>query len=439
MTDVQRYLGTGTEPRDERGLTGAVPAHLPARLTVCLFDFSWYTRAGAGEPYADLDAVCADLADRGFNAIRICAAPLLTDGGLGLDDLARSLDIEGLGVVSEHGFLGQGTRWYDARGGYRLDMTQRVIDLVVAAARHGIVVILSSWEYQQSTAFAASRAWFDAIDAVPLHERYRHLASAWDRMLRRLDTAGLSKSIAFVELHNEVDFSMLPDFSRFGVEWLEWLQSRHPDLIFTVSLGRPPHLSMHELTPALGAAQLHVYCYGVLDELQKEVDIRSEGAADFPNAALQALLRPGAPAVAEYPRAEAWKYRATVVTDQMLYGYDWVDAEAWDRRLLDGIGRYRIMMRREIESRVISISRWARRQGILAVIGEGWIGYTPLASTFEEGDEGRALAEHGIDAALEHGVWGMVLGSNVAPHHPSWQLRDWQVAQNRRILDSPTR
>ena len=435
MTDVQRYLGTGSIPRDERPLTAAVPAHLPPRLTICLLDFSWYTQAGVGEPYEDLDAVCADLAARGFNTIRICAAPLLTGGELGLDDLARGLEIEGLGARSSFGYLGQRTRWYDAPGGYRIDLVDRLIALIAAADRHGIVVILSSWEYQQSPAFAASPRWFEAIDAVPLHERFSLLARAWDTLITRVTAAGFRHRIALVELHNEIDFSILPDLASDGVEPLEWLAQRHPDLLVTASVGKPPHLSMHELPPGLRAAQFHVYCYGVVDELQAEVDIRSEGGADFPNAALRALLVADAPDLDDYPRAAEWKYRATVVTDQMLYGYDWIDAAAWDRRLYEAVDRYRLMMRREIESRVVAISRWARAQAIPAVIGEGWVGYTPLESRFEEGDEGRRLSEYGIQVALDHGIWGVVLGSNVAPHHPSWQLEAWQTATNRAILD----
>ena len=72
-----------------------------------------------------------------------------------------------------------------------------------------------------------------------------------------------------------------------------------------------------------------------------------------------------------------------------------------------------------------------RRVGALAGCAGG---YTPLHGTFEEGPIGRSLAEHGIDTALEHGVWGLVLCSNAAPHHPMWQLRDWQREVNERIL-----
>lgn len=430
---TERYLGSGTITDAHDGLTGPVPAHLPQRLTITLWDFSWYTRAGVGEPYADIDAAVTDAASLGYNAIRICAAPLLLFGDLGLD--AR-IDVEGLGAAPGGGYHGQRTRWYDAPGGYSIDVRARLLELFDAAERHGLVVILASWEYQQSPSFAASPDWFEAIDAVPLGERYRVLAEAWDRMIAFLDEHGHRERIALVELHNEVDFSILPALADGGAEQIAWLGARHPDLLVTASYGKPPHLAMHRLPEGLGAAQFHVYSYGVLDALQKRVDIRSEGSAEFPNRALRELLRADAPTPAEYGRAAEWKYRATVITDQMIYGYDWVDADAWDSWLLDEYDAYHEVMRREIESRVIAIAEWARWRGIPALVGEGWVGYTPLHGTFEEGPIGRALAEHGIDTALERGVWGVVLCSNAAPHHPMWRLRDWQRAQNARILAS---
>ncbi|MGD8168425.1 cellulase-like family protein [Herbiconiux sp. P16] len=446
-TTAPRYLGAGAEPDPATAvtLTGPVPAHLPQRLTITLWDFSWYTRAEPGGPFADLDAACARAADLGYNAIRICAAPLLLFSGLEferrpLDALAGDLEIEGLGPSPRGGFFGQRTRWYDAPGGYRLDLRDRLLELFEAAERHGLVVVLASWEYQQSPAFARSSHWFEAIDAVPLSLRYALLGASWNRMIDFLTEAGHRATIALVELHNEVDFSILPplgegaDAGTGGAAEVVRLRRAHPDLLITASYGKPPHLAMHQVPEGLGAAQFHVYSYGVLDALQKLVDIRSEGSEGFPNTMLASLLLPDAPTPAEYGRAASWKYRATVVTDQMIYGYDWIDPTAWDRWLDDHYEPYREVMRREIESRVIAIAEWARWKGVPAVVGEGWIGYTPLHGTFEEGPVGRALAEHGIRTALDHGVWGMVLCSNAAPHHPMWADERWQREMNREIL-----
>ncbi|CAN7346868.1 hypothetical protein LJR045_001985 [Microbacterium sp. LjRoot45] len=438
-TVAERYLGSGTIEVDERSLTGPVPAHLPPRLTVTLWDFSWYTRAGAGEPYQDIEAAVADAASLGYNAIRICAAPLLLFGGLGLDDLATELEIEGLGAAPGGGFYGQRTRWYDTPGGYAIDVRARLRELFAAAEAHGMVVILASWEYQQSPSFARLPRWFEAIDAVPLGDRYRVLADAWDRMIEWLTALGHRDRIALVELHNEVDFSILPALGDGGAVEVRRLRERHPDLLVTASYGKPPHLDMHSLPDGLGAAQFHVYSYGVLDALQQQVDIRSEGSEGFPNAALRALLRDDAPSVADYGRAADWKYRATVITDQMVYGYDWVDPQKWDAWLTAHYPPYEHVMHREIASRTIAIARWARWQQVPAIVGEGWVGYTPLHGQFEEGDIGRALAEHGVRTALDHGVWGVVLCSNAAPHHPMWQLREWQAALNAEILAADAR
>ncbi|MDJ1114270.1 cellulase-like family protein [Microbacterium dauci] len=433
---TERYLGSGTVARDTSGLTGPVPEHLPERLAITLWDFSWYTRAGEGDVYADLDAACADAATLGYNALRICAAPMLLFGGLGLDDLARDLDIEGLGAAPGGGYYGQRTRWYDTPGGYRIDLLAHLAELFAAARRHGLVLILASWEYQQSPSFARSPRWFEAIDAVPLDERYRSLADAWDRMLTWIDAQGFRDLVALVELHNEVDFSILPALGDGGAHEVVRLRSRHPDLLITASYGKPPHLAMHRVPGGLGAAQFHVYSYGVLDALQQRIDIRSEGSEGFPNAELQALLLTDAPTPAEYGRPAEWKLRATVVTDQMIYGYDWVDVEAWDAWLDAAYPPYAEVMRREIESRVIAIAEWARWQGVPALVGEGWVGYTPLHGSFEEGEIGRGLAEHGIRTALAHGVWGAVPCSNAAPHHPMWQLRDWQRSVNALVRGS---
>src|SRR5690606_12481479 len=128
---------------------------------------------------------------------RICAAPLLLTGGLGLDALAQALPIEGLGAAPGGGYYGQRTRWYDSPGGYVIDVRARFFALLKSAKKHGIVVILASWEYQQSTSFAGDPAWFEAIDGVPLERRLEVLAAAFGRLLDEIKAAGVIDSIAF--------------------------------------------------------------------------------------------------------------------------------------------------------------------------------------------------------------------------------------------------
>jgi hypothetical protein len=453
-------------------VTVVTPAHLPARLAICLWDFSWYTRAGAGEPFEDLDRAFRETVDRGYNTVRICAAPLLTFGELGLDP---RIGITGLGEAPDGGRFGRGMRWYDADGGYELDVRERLLELFRAAERHGVVVILASWEYQQSSAFAATPEWWRAIDAIPAPGRYDALAAAFDRMLAELEREGLLPLVAFTELHNEVDFSPLPGIDT-GEGALAWLRARWPGQLVTASFGKVPRIAGEAgtvpqvaetgtvpqvaetgtapqvaeastvprldpatVTPGLDVAQFHIYTYGVLDALQRRIDLRSEGTAGFPNAELRGLLVDGAPEFADYNRIEPWRLEATVVTDQMVYGYDFLDAAKWDAWLVDHYPDWRDKMHAEMSERILSVAAWAVANDVPQVVGEGWIGYTPLRGRFEEGDIGLALAEHGIRTALAAGAWGMVLCSNAAPHHPMWAQVDWQRRMNAEITASGDR
>ncbi len=404
-----------------------MPGHLFEKLLkISLWDFSWYTRAGAGEPYESLGKAFDEAAERGYNTVRICAAPLLLYGNLGLGDAAERLSIEGLGSAGQYGYYGQRTRWYDAPGGYQINLRERLFILMEEATTRGFSVILSSWEYQQSPAFSASDTWYRAIESIPHADRLHALAEAFDRMHADFARHGWSQTVAFTELHNEVDFSHVPDLTEETSSSLTSIRANHPDQLFTVSYGKPPYLDMARLHPELPVGQFHIYAYGVLDALQRKIDIREHATAEFPNAYLSKLLQAEAPTVSEYGQPAAWKYDATVVTDQMVYGYDWIDPEKWDRWLYAHYANYRSEMFGEIDTRLRAVAAWSRRSGAPFVIGEGWIGYTPRDGEFEEGPVGRELAEYGVKRAVELGAWGVTPCSNAAPHHSMWANVKWQ-------------
>jgi hypothetical protein len=404
-------------------MRAGIPGHLPERLAISLWDFSWYTRAGRGEPFEDLDRAFDEAVDRGYNAVRICAAPLLLFGELGLPD---EIGISGFGTTPTGELIGEGTRWYDVPGGYAIDLRRRLIDLFESARRHHCVVILSSWEYQQSASFASDDRWWRSLDAVPYANRMDILAAASIRLVDSLKQHGLEDAIAFVELHNEVDFSLLPQDPLAIDRAVTSFSRAHPEILATVSYGKPPHLDMASLPESLQVGQFHIYAYGVLEALQQATRIRESGDADFPNDELRALLRPDAPEWTLSDRPAPWRFEATVVTDRMLYSYDHVDPVAWDRWLYERYALYRDGMQREIESRIVAAAAWARRQGVPLVFAEGWVGYTPLRAGFEEGPVGTGLAEQGIRTAIAAGAWGAVPSSNAAPHHPMWADVAWQ-------------
>ena len=411
-----------------------VPDHLPARLTITLWDFSWYTQAAAGEPFHDLDLAFAQAVERGYNTVRVCAMPFLLFGEHDVDP-AR-LAISGLG-----GGAGVRTRWYDTRGGYSVDGRARLRALLEAARRHDCFVILSSWEYQQSSAFLADSRWYDALRAVPGDRRHVVMARAMTRLVDHLVEHGLADRIAYTELHNEVDLSRLRDVPGAGSDpfrpqqlYVERavaaMREAHPDVLATASFGIPPHLDLDALPEGLQVGHFHVYVYGVLGALERWAGVREEGP-EFPSERLRRLLRPDAPGVAEYaPELPGWRLEATGVSRSMLYTYDWVDTDAWDRWLYRRWGAFQALMETALDERLEVLARWSERHDIPFVVGEGWIGYTPLDAEFEDGPVGRGFAERAVRRCVELGAWGAVVGSNSAPHHPGWSNVRWQRSMN---------
>ena len=88
-----------------------LPDHEP--LAICLWDFTWYTRTGPGEPFEDLDRSCAET-----RGARLQRHPDLRDAVPAVRDDIDTTELE-LGPLP--GGHGQRTRWYDVAGRTTID------------------------------------------------------------------------------------------------------------------------------------------------------------------------------------------------------------------------------------------------------------------------------------------------------------------------------
>ena len=402
-----------------------VPEHLPDRLAISLWDFSWYTRTGPTEPFADLDAAFARAVELGYNAVRICAMPFLVFRS-NLD--TRALRLEPLG----EGY-GSRVRWYDVREPTVIDARAHLLAFFRTADRHGVSVIASSWEYQQSPAFAADPAWYEALHAVEPERRLTVLGEALADLIDLLAEHGLEHTVALVELHNELQLGHLteglPGAEDPVIELRERAEAgiaafndRHPEVLCAANYGGVPVASMRGLPGNATALVFHPYVYGVLDELVEEFALRGE-AADFPQDRADAeLLRPGAPRLGEWgpgPGAE-WKLQASIVNPVEIYVHDWCDPEKFDRWLYERYGNHQRAMAARLRDWIGVAADHARRLGVPVLFGEGWVGYTPRDCRFEEGPVGAAICRDAAALAAEVGAWGSICCSNAAPHHSMW-------------------
>ncbi|GAA1659905.1 hypothetical protein GCM10009830_01180 [Glycomyces endophyticus] len=401
-----------------------IPAHLPERLAISLWDFSWYVRTGPGEPFEDLDAAFAKAVDLGYNAVRICAMPfLLFKSGVDTSELR----LEPLG-----GDYGSRVRWYDLRKPTVIDAKAHLLDFFRAADRHGVSVIVSSWEYQQSPAFADDPAWYEALHAVDPDDRLTVLAEAQADLVDFLAEHDLAHTVALVEPHNEVQIGHLtaglPGVEDAVVELqgrleagIAAFQARHPEVLCAPNYGGVPVGSLRGLPRNATALVFHPYVYGVLDDLIEEFGLRRP-AADFDQEHAAAILRPDAPPIAEWalPEANAWKLKASIMQPTEIYVHDWCDPEQFDRWLYDHYGAHRIAMANRLRDWIDTAADHAARMGVPLVFGEGWVGYTPRDAHFEEGPVGAGLCRDAITHSVRVGAWGSMVCSNAAPQHAMW-------------------
>ncbi|MGG3456261.1 cellulase-like family protein [Paenibacillus rhizolycopersici] len=423
-----------------------IPDHLPRKLTISLWDFSWYTMTRPGEPYCDLASRFDELVERGYNTIRICAMPFFL-----FDEQGRR---PGPLRFSSLGEIGRRTRWYNCQGGAELDGYAHLQELFRQAQAHGCYVILSSWEYQQSPSFLESRELADQLQQIPPHERFMTLARSMSRLIDMLKERGYRDQIAYAELHNEVEFgglaqigldqgipfedspAIIEAMKPYLEEAVGYLKDRHPDILITACYTLNSDYGKEQVAQNVQIAHFHLYLNGVLQELMDATNLRSQ-AGDFPNEMVKAMLREEAPPFESYRLAkeEVWRLQGNPVGLRLFYLHDWADPDKWDLFLYDRYHAHKLSMLQKTDQRYAEVGRWARRQGIPVVIGEGYVGYTPLLTGFEEGPVGKFIAEYAVQKGLEQGFWGMVLCSNCAPHHPFWQDVAWQKRLNQRILE----
>lgn len=418
-----------------------IPSHLPDRLTISLWDFSWFTQAMPEEPFESLDRAFAQAVERGYNTIRICAMPCTLFGGNGFGDTLR---LANLGDS-----FGQGTRWYNCKGDFVFDGKQRLLELFRAAKRHDCFIIVSSWEYQQTPSFFATSEQHEALQQIPPERRCAALAEALAALVDFVKEHELDDRIAYVEMHNEVDIaatrlagvagdgqSVIAAQRPYVESALDALRNRHPDVLMTTCYARPPLHLLDDLAHNLQVAHFHLYVYGVLGRLCEETALWGE-TGRFPTEVAKRLLRPEAPPFDEWRPDEKWRLEATGVPRRLFYMHDWVDPEQWDLFLYEHYHLYRESMREAIRNRLEAYADYARHHDIPAVIGEGYVGYTPLYATFEDGPVGKDICEFAIQECLRLGYWGIILCSNAAPHHPFWRDIDWQKRLNAQVKETP--
>jgi hypothetical protein len=408
-----------------------VPEHLPRRLSICCYIWSWITSATPGEPYGDLETACAGLGPRGFNCVR-------ADVGLNwcftLDGKPRG-EMEFGPWIRGHG---QNLRTVNSEGGGRHKVLERVLRLLELARKYDFYVISTSWEYQDSTWLVADPAIRREVMEYSLNDRFMHMARQHDRLLTLIKQEGLEDRIAFAEVHNEPeysDFPQGPEGARQHREALAFLRERHPDLLITGDF------SSHDTAIVPENTQLydqHMYAgAGLAFEFYRQTVDHPEFDPQHPRRLplVDWLLRDEFTPWDEYmTQAEnvrpAWRARHWL--------YDNLDNDRHDYWWYRHFGEWEPQLRaRAAELFAADAAEARRRGGLPQVVDEGGYFYPPLGSRFEESAAGRLYFEYLCDLAMEHGYWGFMPTTYCGPEQPLWKENpEWLKKVNKRFVES---
>ena len=407
---------------------GRVPDHPPGKLSISCWIWSWIVAATPGEPYDDLERCVLELKERGFNAVRVETG---LNWAFGLDGQPRGPMTFGPWIAG----YGRNFSSVNARGGGCLDVLERLLHLFELARRHGVRVILTSWEYQDSSWFVADPRIRAEVYSIPEERRFMHLAEQHDRLLNILKSKGLEKQIAFVEVHNEPEYSEFPqgeEGKKLHREAVAMLHSRHPDILISGDF------AMHDYSIVPDNVQVfdqHIYAGAMwyFEELFGQTIMNEKFDPHNPRSLepLRRVLKDDL-----VPWDEFMKPAANVreFWRPIMWLFENLDNTKWDIWAAERFPEWKDRIWAEARKRFAEDAQEARRRGLPLVFDEGGFFYPPRLSRFELSPAGLSLLDLFTDLAIQYDYWGFMPGTYCGPEHLIWHENpEWLRRTNERF------
>ena len=378
-----------------------------AKYAVTMWEFSWLVRRTGNEAeYADWDKVLDELAERGYNCIRLDAFPHL---------VAKGPDGE---VVKQFTILPQsgGFMWGNHRP-VQVEPRSALVEFIGKAADRGIYVGLSSW-YN-----------LDTLGRVHMIQSPEDYARIWLETLDLLSDAGLHGRIVWVDICNEFPLSRwapepyanIFQSKRFGDLWMVLNLSRKWDEGVKQRMKNyfdGAIMPLREKYPALK----YTFSFQALGSRQiQEIDV-----SKFDLAEVHIW-------VSDYMK---WVFRTGQIL--MLVGFPKypVNLRIHAKRMANLYPKHREEYIRMLEARIDFWAEWGKKNGLPLFTTEAWgpINYRDItpAGTGAEWDWVKDIAEQGVRMASERGWQGICTSNFCQPQFPGmWADVGW----HRRITD----
>ncbi|MHB0858409.1 MAG: cellulase-like family protein [Anaerolineae bacterium] len=433
----------------------SIPSHLPHRLAISLWVWCWFTDTQPGEAFHDLEKCFQELVARGYNTVRI-------DAMLGwiYDQQGRRRGPVTVGQIAQPGYAHY-EPGLTARGGGTADAYEQLVRLLRLAQKYDVYVALTTWQYQEghSTTLMADPTLQDEIHAVPLNERLPFIARQYETLLQALQAEGLIDRIAYVELHNEIDYAKVyaqrDQLQALMESALGYLQARFPTLLIC-SDRNAGSMDAHYGYDYQATARFtegfacndqlidhHLYVGGVQSALlaqaglsfpvgdQDDIDDQMN-AIEQHNQFLRWLLKP------DYEPWESFKqhFSNPSLWRRLFYFFENVDIDKYDYWMFTHYPRYEQAMKNFWKNSIQHLHAYARQRGLPLVCDEGYVFWPPMHSQFEVSTCGKEFHEYIVELMIQHEYWGIMITTYAFPSQPLWEKESaFLLKLNRRILE----
>jgi hypothetical protein len=379
---------------------------MTAVRAVTMWDFSWLLRRfGAEAEYQDVEQVLDELADRGYDVVRIDAFP----HWIAADRDGAHAD-RFVAEPQPAGFM-----W----GNHEqvvVEPRRALLEFLTGLSARGLQAGLSTWFTPDTT----SRA--DQIETPA------DLARIWLETLRTIADAGLLDTIAYVDLCNE---------------WPAWAPGIGRRIFGAVG-------NVFALTEPLSATQLDA-----IDGYAASLEAIKTEFPGIPLTFSSFLRGPVEPMRSDLMRLSTAGYDfaephlwLTAGCPGFMERTGWnPDYEHHHRNLAVHEALVKERYAEERDSYLAELAvlldewrDWAAERQLPLWTTEGWasVGWSPeLVPDWEGWDYVKDVAQHAIGLALERGWQGICTSNFSQPHHLGmWADAGWHQAQNARIREA---
>ncbi len=381
-----------------------------------MWDVSAALSPPTGGRYADIDKRIDEAIERGFNAVRIEAFPILKYPPSG----------EAWNVLTSLPPIPlQLTVPWTAYGGFTVRPHERTEYILECLSKRGMNVILTTWAPEFFPLFEETGEFLQRILSLSIEERIHALAAAWKRLLRDYAKMGLLDAVAYVELHNEanVAFIEMPGLRDNEEEMRRVYRTMGEatqeisDVFPSVPVGcsfTGDWNSIHDFVPAqFDVLGFHPWINGCR---QVQETLKERRIDDY---RVKGYEPP------QVPPEDAWRY------PPFLYEFYGIDKTKMNEFYRDMAERCRDSIRDYLRDTIVSVKQRADDIGALSALSEGY----SVPWIYEGVNWGwiKEICSYAIEQAAALEFYAVTTCNFSSPMFSLWDDTAWHQRMNRTL------